>query len=206
MPAPIHPSVADFSNWVKWVFTASHRGRIGRIGYIKNSLVIMLAFFILTALSYGLMSTESFFGLPIVIIVLVPVYIIAFYRSITLGIQRLHDFNLSGWWTLAIWALSVLPLIGEIVSLVYLVVSIAVPGTKGPNRFGNPANYSDIAEESELLPTPAPVVVQPEKAAKPTVKTTAKRASPKTVPTQTKSKAASPKAAPSKSRKKPAAK
>ena len=49
--------------------------------------------------------------------------------GIAVGVRRLHDINLSGWWHL----LSFLPVVGWIV----LMALWAMSGNKGENRFGS---------------------------------------------------------------------
>lgn len=44
-------------------------------------------------------------------------------------VRRLHDTGRSGWW----WLLQVIPVIGPLV----LHILLALPGTEGPNRFGD---------------------------------------------------------------------
>lgn len=51
-----------------------------------------------------------------------------FLPGLAVGVRRLHDTNRSGWWIL----ISVLPLIGPIVMLVFTVSG----GTRGPNSYG----------------------------------------------------------------------
>jgi uncharacterized membrane protein YhaH (DUF805 family) len=48
--------------------------------------------------------------------------------TVAVGVRRLHDTGRSGWWLL----LPFLPLLGTLVLLVFL----ALPGTRGPNRYG----------------------------------------------------------------------
>ena len=50
----------------------------------------------------------------------------------TLGVEvrRLHDIDRSAWWVL----LSLIPFLGTVVLLVFFIL----PGTPGPNRFGEP--------------------------------------------------------------------
>jgi uncharacterized membrane protein YhaH (DUF805 family) len=55
--------------------------------------------------------------------------------GIAVTVRRLHDRDMSGWWYLGIIALSLLPLIGTVISLGFLVLML-LEGTKGPNRFG----------------------------------------------------------------------
>ena len=55
--------------------------------------------------------------------------------SIAVTVRRLHDRDLSGWWYLGFIVASLVPLIGFIASIAFLVV-LVLPGTEGPNRFG----------------------------------------------------------------------
>ncbi len=87
----------------------------------------------------GLYSTMfSGFGLLFVIWGLA-----VFIPSIAVSVRRLHDRDMSGWWYLGFMVASLIPFVGFIASIAYLVV-MALPGTPGPNRFGpdpkNPTN------------------------------------------------------------------
>lgn len=55
--------------------------------------------------------------------------------TIAVTVRRLHDRDMSGWWYLGFIVLSLIPLIGFIVSIAFLVI-LFLPGTPGPNRFG----------------------------------------------------------------------
>lgn len=55
--------------------------------------------------------------------------------SIAVNVRRLHDRDMSGWWYLGFIVLSNIPLLGIIIAIAYLVVMF-LPGTPGPNRFG----------------------------------------------------------------------
>jgi uncharacterized membrane protein YhaH (DUF805 family) len=49
--------------------------------------------------------------------------------TLAVGVRRLHDRDLSGWWMLCCF----IPYIGGLIFFVLLVL----PGTAGPNRFGD---------------------------------------------------------------------
>lgn len=55
--------------------------------------------------------------------------------TIAVTVRRLHDRDMSGWWYLGFIVLSFIPLVGFIVSIAFLVIMF-LPGTPGPNRFG----------------------------------------------------------------------
>jgi uncharacterized membrane protein YhaH (DUF805 family) len=92
-------------------------GRIGRARYIVYSVVVTMLLMLVAGGSVALLGA---FGMA----VLVVAYIAMFVISIMLTIQRSHDFNMTGWFSL----LALVPL----VNLLFWFV----PGTDGPNRFG----------------------------------------------------------------------
>lgn len=55
--------------------------------------------------------------------------------SIAVTVRRLHDRDMSGWWYLGFIVGGMIPLIGFIISIAFIVI-MALPGTDGPNRFG----------------------------------------------------------------------
>lgn len=55
--------------------------------------------------------------------------------SIAVTIRRLHDRDMSGWWYLGAIVGGMIPFVGFLVSIAFLVL-MALPGTPGPNRFG----------------------------------------------------------------------
>jgi uncharacterized membrane protein YhaH (DUF805 family) len=55
--------------------------------------------------------------------------------SIAVTVRRLHDRDMSGWWYLGAIVGGMIPFVGFLVSIAFLVL-MALPGTPGPNRFG----------------------------------------------------------------------
>ena len=55
--------------------------------------------------------------------------------SIAVTIRRLHDRDMSGWWYLGAIIGGMIPYVGFLVSIAFLVL-MALPGTPGPNRYG----------------------------------------------------------------------
>ncbi len=55
--------------------------------------------------------------------------------SLAVQVRRLHDRDMSGWWLLLLYGLSVVPIVGFLASIAIIVLAI-LPGTRGPNRFG----------------------------------------------------------------------
>ena len=120
------------------IFSTS--GRIGRIRYLAFGmgigLLTLIAGGIGAALGETLQSetiTYAVFGLG---------YLVAVALQIMLTIQRCHDFNRSGWLSL----LYLVPVVG--------FIFFFMPGTQGPNRFGNqtPPNSTPLLVFGLLLP------------------------------------------------------
>lgn len=59
----------------------------------------------------------------------------ALIPGIAVAVRRLHDRDLSGWWYLGFIVASMIPLVGIVASIAFIVVMF-LPGTEGPNRFG----------------------------------------------------------------------
>nr|WP_298929313.1 DUF805 domain-containing protein [uncultured Erythrobacter sp.] len=55
--------------------------------------------------------------------------------SIAVVVRRLHDRDMSGWWYLGFIVASLLPFVGILASIGFIVLMF-LPGTDGPNRFG----------------------------------------------------------------------
>jgi uncharacterized membrane protein YhaH (DUF805 family) len=110
----------------------SVRGRLGRLRYLGYSVALGLLVNLVAGLLGG-MAAVFLGGDPgewLAVGVFVALAALAVLISIMLGIQRLHDFDASGWWSL----LNLVPLANLILYLVLLIM----PGTPGANRFGDP--------------------------------------------------------------------
>jgi uncharacterized membrane protein YhaH (DUF805 family) len=55
--------------------------------------------------------------------------------SIAVAVRRLHDRDMSGWFFLLFIVLSLIPLVGILVSIGWLVL-MCLEGTSGPNKYG----------------------------------------------------------------------
>jgi uncharacterized membrane protein YhaH (DUF805 family) len=60
----------------------------------------------------------------------------AFILSIAVTVRRFHDRDMSGWWYLGLTVAGVIPFIGFLGSIAFLVLMF-LPGTPGSNRFGS---------------------------------------------------------------------
>lgn len=64
--------------------------------------------------------------------------------GMALCVRRFHDLNQTGWLVLVFALLSVIPLIGLLASIAWLVW-FAMPGTTGPNKYGaDPKGGHDV--------------------------------------------------------------
>ncbi|HYD45983.1 MAG TPA: DUF805 domain-containing protein [Phenylobacterium sp.] len=70
-------------------------------------------------------------------IVLLLFWLAVLIPSIAVAVRRLHDTNRSGWWLL----IALIPFIGALVLLVFYVL----PGTVGPNKFGEDPKSGEAA-------------------------------------------------------------
>ena len=113
-------------------------GRISRIQYflaLMLLIVICLAAVLLMSMLGGVMGMGNGNSLGIVLLI-IPVlcfYLALFIFSMFLGVRRLHDINLSGWFYLV----CLIPGIGFLFGLFVLFM----PGTAGLNKYGNPPDF-----------------------------------------------------------------
>jgi len=136
---------------------AEFSGRSRRKEYWMFSLMLMIVYSVLAGLMIsggliaamdGVNDTElgPTFWLGVGLAVLVSLAIIV--PSVAVTIRRLHDRDMSGWWYLGIIILGSIPYVGALVNIGFLVL-MCLPGTPGPNRFGddpkNPVGYDVFA-------------------------------------------------------------
>lgn len=93
----------------------SAEGRIGRIRYLGYSL----------GLSYLILFIAGVLAAVTSPVLLMVAYVPVLYINVMLAIKRSHDFNTTGWLSI----LMPVPIIN--------FLFVLVPGTNGPNRFGN---------------------------------------------------------------------
>ena len=94
----------------------SPAGRIGRIRYLGYLMGLWFVLAFVVGLLAALTNSMLIVGL---------VYLAMIYLQFMLTIKRSHDCNWSGWMSLLVFV--------PVAGLIFLVV----PGTDGPNRFGN---------------------------------------------------------------------
>ncbi|MDS4070373.1 MAG: DUF805 domain-containing protein [Candidatus Competibacter sp.] len=112
----------------------SSQGRLGRVRYIGYSVGLGLLINVIAGLLGG---AGAFLGAgggdwagwagggAVIVLALAALVV-----SVMLAIQRLHDFDASGWWSVLVAV--------PFANLVLYLVLLIMPGTQGPNRFGNP--------------------------------------------------------------------
>ena len=95
--------------------------------YLYFSFVITLVLYLL-ALVTG----------PYFVPKLIPLYYLAMLvPTLAVLVRRLHDIGKSGWWIL----IGLVPFVGGIVLLVFTLV----PGSRGPNRYGDSPKGTPMA-------------------------------------------------------------
>lgn len=109
-------------------------GRIGRMRYIAWSLVLIIAALPAMGLTALLMSEFPVIGGILFALEIIALAVV----SVQIGVQRLHDIGWSGW----LYLLNFVPFVGSVFPLLMMVV----PGTQGPNRYGQiqPPNSTSV--------------------------------------------------------------
>lgn len=129
----------------------SAKGRLGVLSYLGQSLLMIIVMMVVMGILAALVGVLSGgmeniagameggdFSNPAIIIaavVFIPLILLMTYIGVCLLIKRLHDRGHSGWWSLALIVVSMIPLVGLIAILGYIYVMF-FPGNKFANRFG----------------------------------------------------------------------
>src|SRR5262249_9068785 len=110
-------------------------GRIGRARYIVYSMLVSL---VLVVPGMALVALSPAAGM----VALMVAYVACFVMQIMLTIQRSHDFNMSGWFSLLMFV--------PFAALLFWFV----PGTDGPNQFGakTPPNSTGVTVALWIVP------------------------------------------------------
>ncbi|HEY2189005.1 MAG TPA: DUF805 domain-containing protein [Caldimonas sp.] len=107
-------------------------GRIGRLRFLAYGLAIYVLFVIGSVL-YWLGAPLPGHDSVVVAAVGILGFLVYAVAEITLVIQRCHDMDLSGWWSVA----ALIPLVG--------LVWVSKGGTRGINRWGAPPPPNGVA-------------------------------------------------------------
>ena len=104
---------------------ANFKGRARRKEYWGFTLFYALIFAILGAF--------AFTGIGVILFLVV--FVVTLPPSISLTVRRLHDINLSGWFTLYM-LIMLIPVIGEAIAIIISIVIGVVQGSAESNKFG----------------------------------------------------------------------
>lgn len=129
------------------------KGRLNRRSYFSLILFgivlsILSSLIILAIENYGPVADtefEIFIQRTLIFIGLITyifVWIGFILYFICQSVRRLHDFNFPGW----IYFISLILFAGEIGTIIFLLFHLAlilIPGTKGPNKYGEYNEYSE---------------------------------------------------------------
>ena len=85
------------------------------------------------ALIFAILGAFAFTGIGVILFLVV--FIVTLPPSISLTVRRLHDINLSGWFTLYM-LIMLIPVIGEGIAIIISIVIGVVQGSAESNKFG----------------------------------------------------------------------
>jgi uncharacterized membrane protein YhaH (DUF805 family) len=123
--ADVAVEAADFQQVRLW----PPRGRMGRLRFLAYGVGLYLGLILITFV-LGVVAALTRAGPTIAIVVGMALY---FFGILVLLVQRSHDMNLSGWWSLVAF----IPLVG--------LLWVFGPGSKGANRWGAPPPPNGLA-------------------------------------------------------------
>ena len=114
----------------KFSFTHLDHGRVGRLQYFFSILMFIVIEMMIVVFAISIAISLKIEGVAVIIPVFIAVisYLFLLIFAVFLGVRRLHDMNMSGWFYLIL----LIPLVGSIFALVMLLKK----GTVGVNRFG----------------------------------------------------------------------
>lgn len=97
--------------------------------FLSVAITTLLLFIILYIMNFNEISIEIAAKFPIYLMLFVTIFGLAFMvQSLRLKIARLHDMNLSGWFSVFV----IIP----IINIIFYIVIYTISGTKGINKFG----------------------------------------------------------------------
>lgn len=108
---------------IKLLSTEGRMGRVRYIGYICLFNALTYAAWVLPALLLPEGAKEA---AVVLVLFMMMVWLVSFVLQMLLSVQRCHDFNVTGWVALV----TLFPLV--------TLVFFCIPGTQGPNQWGNP--------------------------------------------------------------------
>ena len=85
------------------------------------------------ALIFAILGAFAFTGIGVILFLVI--FVATLPPSISLTVRRLHDINLSGWFTLYM-LIMLIPVIGEVIAIIISIVIGVVQGSAESNKFG----------------------------------------------------------------------
>ncbi|MDU6897726.1 MAG: DUF805 domain-containing protein [Haemophilus parainfluenzae] len=85
------------------------------------------------ALIFAILGAFAFTGIGVILFLVI--FVATLPPSISLTVRRLHDINLSGWFTLYM-LIMLIPVIGEAIAIIISIVIGVVQGSAESNKFG----------------------------------------------------------------------
>jgi uncharacterized membrane protein YhaH (DUF805 family) len=131
--APSGPAPLNFRTWASEdepsLFGTSFEGRMGRLR--ANTCGTWLLNGLVAVALLGVVAGKFW------LLLFLPAAVAVIFWSVRLSVLRLHDLNLSGWFTL----ISLIPVLGTILGLVLMVW----PGSTEDNQFGEVPQAGSVA-------------------------------------------------------------
>ncbi len=110
-------------------------GRACRSEYWWYMLFVNLLYLGLSIIGGVLTVIAGLVGAYLMLALLIIAMVALIVPSIAVSVRRLHDRNVSGWWLIPFFGLSVIPLLNTLLLIGYIVFT-CLKGTTGPNKFG----------------------------------------------------------------------
>lgn len=118
-------------NWGQLLF--SFDGRVGRSVYWEFTVAVIVLFCLLAGvmvMTTDVNNPQAGGGLASILMGIAGLLVI--WPSLAVQAKRWHDVDKSAWWIL----IAFVPFVGGLIALVF---NGFIPGTPGPNRYGNPS-------------------------------------------------------------------
>jgi uncharacterized membrane protein YhaH (DUF805 family) len=145
--APPATAVADVgSDAVQPVRLWPPRGRIGRLRFLAYGLALYVIF-VVGAFAWGFASAMVGKDSALMNALAMLGFLVYLFAAFVLIVQRSHDMNMSGWWSIA----ALVPIVG--------LLWVFKGGTPGTNRWGAPPPPNGIAVTIFGLLLPVVVVI-----------------------------------------------
>lgn len=114
---------------------------MGRIDYLIGTIAVYGSMAVLLLAGKYAHEAEMFENADLLFILLAVVLCLP--ANVLLLLRRLHDLNQSGSFILVMILVGLIPGVGILVNLVVNILLFVLPGTKGPNKYGErPSQFS----------------------------------------------------------------